>query len=436
MARRINDFFFESDPPKIELPKDEQTFQDISLEKEPSMLAAPVDNEAQSPVSIEQAQEQNTLRDEFLGYSQNQDIDPPTGFRKPGTNMDNTDVNPNEVVSNATPEQSAEVTPEKKDHYKTLEEIKAETEAGYNPLVALMQQNKPELDKKRQERLQRIAAVNSIGKGLGTVLQGFYGKRGATIPEDKSTLLPETYKEYIANQKEHEGKMDLWNKDMLSLSLKKQGDIDRKVEKERDTKRADEITAEAAARQKAQFDAQMNRQKEQFDAEMEYKNKIAAAKTPDDIALLQQQHKNRMAEIYATYANQQKLQTQAIEAGKWQPRTGSSNIVARSGAEDAPLAFRRKNGEQVYLRADQLDIVEALMNQASGNGMTMESLNFGKDKDRIMKDGKITEAEAREIIGKYGDDYYDFVPDENGHAVAVPKGSVSSSTVTSTGGRY
>ena len=397
MAKKINDFFFEDDPPFDTTAQPdvapEQQQQDISLEKEPSMLQAPVN---ETPVQ-EDLPEMTEKGKSAIGLT-------------PGT------------PSNVAPEQAA--IPKEDSIYPSIEKIREDVKAGYNPLFSLVNANKPVIDEKKQERLRRIAAVNSIGKGLGTVLQGFYGKKGATITPDKSTLLPEAYKEYTSNIEDYERKKDLWNKDMLALSLKQQGDIDAKSEKVNDQKRADALANEAYARQREIAEAQMKQQQAQFDAEMAYKEAVQKAKTPDELKLLQEQHKNRMAEINATYANQKALQTQAIEAGRYSPKGTRGSIVERQGNSSAPFAFRNSAGKQIFLKADQLDIVEDVLQRASREG-SPEYYNNKPAYDKMLSDGKMSESDARSILSAFADRYYDFVTDENNHSVAVAKGSAS-----------
>lgn len=408
MAKKINDFFFDDDPPfdTTAQPEEEQAQpQDISLEKEPPMVQAPV-NDAPAPTDNE-LPEMTEKGKRAIGLT-------------PGT------------PSNVSPEQAA--IPKEDSIYPSIDKIREDVKAGYNPLFALVNANKPVIDEAKQERLKRIAAVNSIGKGLGTVLQGFYGKKGATITPDKSTLLPEAYKEYMDNISDYDRKTDLWNKDVLALSLKQQGDISAKAEKVDDQKRADKLADEAYKKQREIAELQLSQQKAQFDAEMEFKKAVEAAKTPEQLKIIQAEHKNRMAEISASFDNQFALEKQAIEAGKYQRSSSSGSIVDRpANAASDPLAFRNSSGQQIFLKADQFDIIEDVLQRALREGLPEYYANKASY-DKVIADGKMSESDARSILSAFADRYYNFVPDENNHSVAVPKGSTSSTF--STGGRY
>lgn len=387
MAKRYNNFFLEEEPPKKAI-----TPEEITLEQpvtQPEVEATQPDKGFYQPTAEDIPVEQAPVTPEVAPVAEQ-----PTSAYK----------------------------------YPTRADFEAEVSKGFSPLSAMIKANTPVLDEKKQARLQRIAAVNSIGKGLGTVLQGYYGKKGATITPDNSTLLPETYKEYTANLDEYEAKKNLWNKDMMALELQKGGEVQRRFENSENKKLAEEQYNRQA---KAALDAEQRQRDydlEKFNRESQFAKDMAAARNVEDQNKIKQQHTYDMQKMNASFANQKALQTQAIEAGRYNRAssgTGSGVVSRPAGTENNPFAFR-SGGKQVILNADQLDIVPDLMNQAAGDGLSIESYNFKKIQERIMKDGKISEAEAREILSKYGDQYYSF---ENG--MAIPKYAESA-----TGGAY
>ena len=295
-------------------------------------------------------------------------------------------------------------------------------------LFALMQQNKPELDKKRQERLQRIAAVNSIGKGLGTVLQGYYGQRGATIPEDKSTLLPESYQEYITNQKEHDAKKDIWNKDMLALSMKKQADVDAEMNWIEQSKAADRKIEAQQVFATMQAEVEREYQKEKTILDQDFLREMAKAKTKESQDLVRENYRHDMAKIGAQGAQSMKEieargkqtleQIKAYEnAGRYN-RGGSSTSVERSsGNETKPLSFFDSKGKQQFIDADQLDVVQQLLDLASSDLDPKYIINKAMY-EKMTADGKISEEEARRVLSGFFDKYYTLVDGK-----PVPKGN-------------
>ena len=405
MAKKYSDFFLDEEPPKVQ--PSAETPEEITLEKPVNeTVAAPVNDVP--AVTAEPVAEMTDSAKEALRLT-------------PGS--------PDFVEQAPQPPAPAPQSP-----YKTIDQIRAEYDKSYNPLFALMQQQNPVLDEKRQQRLQRIAAVNSIGKGLGTILQGYYGKKGATITPDKNELLPEAYKEYIGNIDDYKKKKDLWNKDMLALSLKKEDAISRAGELERNYQRADELAQKQADRAaqiaKAEQDFRAN------EAQLDREFKAEISKTADA---------NALARISAEYANRRAMQREAHEqrldeiekyqeAGRWKPKSGSgSGVITRpEGTEDNPFYFR-SNGKQVFLDADQLDIVSEIISKEAGNFSDTNSIMFQNYLEKISSDGKITEAEARTILSRYAHKYYDFVDGK-----AVPKGTASAapSQTVSTGGAY
>ena len=394
MAKRYNNFFLEEEPPKKAITPEEITLEQPVVQ--PEVEATQPDKGFYQPTAEEIPVEQAPVTPEVTPAA----VEQPTSAYK----------------------------------YPTRADFEAEVSKGFSPLSAMMKANTPVLDEKKQARLQRIAAVNSIGKGLGTVLQGFYGKKGATIVPDNSTLLPETYKEYTSDLDNYQAKKDLWNKDMMALELKKNDEVNRRVDNS-DNKRF-QVEQYDKQREAALAEEQRKREYEdlKFERESQFAKDMAAARSVEDQNRIKQQHTYDMQKLGASFANQKALQTQAIEAGRYNRNTPGtvSGVVSRpAGTENNPFAFR-SGGKQVILNADQLDIVPDLMNQAAGDGLSIESYNFKKIQERIMKDGKISEAEAREILSKYGDQYYTF---ENG--MAIPKnGAAVTEQSASTGGAY
>ena len=298
-----------------------------------------------------------------------------------------------------------------------------------------MKQQSPVLDEKRQQRLQRIAAVNSIGKGLGTILQGYYGKKGATITPDKNDLLPEAYKQYTDNIDEYEKKKDLWNKDMLALSMNKSKDIFAEQQQTEAMKRADAIEAN---RLKAQ--AEINKAEMEFranEAELDRKFRENLAKTADAAAIEKMKAEHAHDKSMQSAAHSQRLaEIKAYEeAGRYAPRTsgsGSGYITRQPGTENNPLAFR-SNGQQVILDADQLDIVADIVAREAGNLNDTDAIMFQDYLKKMSSDGKLTESEARTILSRYAHKYYDFV---NGKAVPKGTGAAPQQQQVSTGGAY
>lgn len=428
MARKINDFFFDDDPPVIK--NKFKMGQAINLMDEPSeQTFALADDTADQQATIQP--EQVIAENNAIVEDQQQGKVIPMPSTKMGQPINTMAETPDEQVQGIISQGQAppEVVPEKKDHYKTLDEIRAEKEAGYNPLFALMQQNKPELDKKRQERLQRIAAVNSIGKGLGTVLQGYYGQRGATIPEDKSTLLPESYQEYITNQKEHDAKKDIWNKDMLALSMKKQADVDAEMNWIEQSKAADRKIEAQQVFATRQAEVEREYQKEKTILDQDFLREMAKAKTKESQDLVRENYRHDMAKIRAQGAQSMKEieargkqtleQIKAYEnAGRYN-RGGSSTSVERSsGNETKPLSFFDSKGKQQFIDADQLDVVQQLLDVASSDYSDPKYITNKAMYEKMTADGKISEEEARRVLSGFFDKYYTLVDGK-----PVPKGN-------------
>jgi hypothetical protein len=279
--------------------------------------------------------------------------------------------------------------------------------------------------------------VNSIGKGLGTVLQGFYGQKGATITPDKNELLPEVYKEYTSNIDEYEKKKDTWNKDMLSLKLKEADEVTAETRQTEQFKRADILASEQRRYQTEMAKEEQRYRTETMIATQDFQREMAAAKSTEEQANLKVTGEQRLREIYAQGAQrmaeiEKNHEYRMKEYKEYGPvggrgKSGSSSSVQRTpGTENNPLTFRSQTQGQVFLDADQLDIVEDVLNRAAMEMDPNYMLNQ-KKYEKMLSDGKISESEARSILSAYGDKYYDFVDGK-----AIEKGTATGST----GGAY
>lgn len=416
MARRYTDFFLDDKPPAAAQQ------QEITLEQPVSeTVAAPV-NEA-PVVTPEPVSEMTDEAKEALRLTPG----------SPAFTPEQPAPTPEAPLANEAPQ-----TEQQPGYYKTLEQIKQDADGRYNPLFALMKQQSPVLDEKRQQRLQRIAAVNSIGKGLGTILQGYYGKKGATITPDKNELLPEAYKQYTDNIDEYEKKKDLWNKDMLALSLNKSKDIFAEQQQTEAMKRADAIEAN-----------RLNVQAEINKAEMEFRAKEAEldrifrdnlAKTADAAALklARERYAHDKAMQKDAYDRRMDELTKSIEGGKYASRGNagvtSGGVTRQAGTENNPLAFiRGSDNKRIFLKPDQLDIVPMIIAAEATEMENPKDIMFMNYLQKASSDGKLTEAEAQMILSRYAHKYFDFV---DGEAVPKGTGAAPQQQQVSTGGAY
>lgn len=434
MARRYTDYFFDSDPPK------QEPTQQITLEQ-PANETVQAQPQEVSPVSQEPSAEMTDSAKEALRLTPGSPAfvpQPTEAAPAPEAPAANVPQQPAETQpETTTTEQPAESIIPGAPKYKTVEQIREEYSKGYSPMKSLLQSQNPVLDAKRQERLQRIAAINSVGKGLGTILQGYYGKKGATITPDKNELLPEAYKEYMSNIDEYEKKKDIWNKDMLALSLKEQGDVDAAVKQQENNQRADAIAAWQQNNQKLRDEATMKFQKEMNSINQEFQERMAKARSADELKALQIRIKAQRDEATTNFDRQMEMLERQIEAGKYnRAASATGGTVARpAGAEAAPLYFRGgASGQRIFLDADQLEVVPDLLQKAAGDLTDTKYLMNKKIYEKFLAGGKLTEAEAQYILSSYGEKYYDFT---NGKA--VPKGQATAQPAqqtVSTGGAY
>jgi|GEM_PF-5219997 len=418
MATKTLDYFFLDDPPK---QVQDKSYNPSKIDE--ITLNQPV-IENTSNANSEQAVTQPITPD----ATQTRPSDLQTKSYNP-SKIDEIDIAAQEQQPEATPEQEQQ---QKDRNYLSTEEIKAKYGEKFNPLYAMIKEQNPVIDEKRQDRLRKIAAVNSVGKGLGIILQGYYGKKGATITPDNNTLLSEVYKEYMSNVDEYEKKKDLWNKDMLSISLKKtQAEIEAEAAQEKE-RLLDARIKEQAVREAALQEARLMAQAAMQDAENKFKDGMAKADTEAKQDAARLEFQRDIAKIKES-GNQSRLTIQENErAGKFKPKSipGSSMVSRQPGTEDNPLAFR-SDGKQIILNADQLDIIADILQKEAGNYDDANNVMFQSYLKKIASDGKITEAEARMILSRYGSKYYDFKDGK-----ALPKGATSSEQNYSTAGAY
>lgn len=291
--------------------------------------------------------------------------------------------------------------------YKSYQDFYDQVKSGFNPMAALIEESKPVMDEAKQERLRKIMAVNSVGKAIGTVFQGMYANKGATITKDDSEFLPKTYAEYLNNIKDYDTKKLYFDKNRADL----QG---------RMASTAMELYQRQGQQQFASGEADKDRafREEQAKLERDARAALAEENRKHDDAMLKargeqekqqeiQRHKNRLGEI-----GYQGQVTKDVNASKPQTSGSGSSVIP----PDKPFTYRNTSGKQVTLQPGQHDYINMVLAKAYGADQqrsTIGSPNYDPlhTGDPLLKkwaDGKLSEDDARTIMTKYGDEYLAF----------------------------
>lgn len=438
MATKVRNYFLDDEPPFNKGAEGQQpvSFNQISLEKPVNeTVVAPV----QEPVIQNEVPEFSDGAKKAIGLTPGQsqvynDLvqernngNAPISPLKPLPTKEIPTETP-EVQQVATP--TTEQAPENK--YRTVEDILSEVrETRTNPILAMIKANEPKIDEKQQQRLRRIAAINSVGQGLGTILQGFYGKKGANIPVTQNTLLPEVYKQYMENQKDYETKLEANRAQQIAAQIQGLDIAQGQIAQERQLKNADVRTKEGQEFQtKSQQDAwaqQEKMAKTQFDQQITMFDKQSA------------QEYERMAKQFGYQKTLQKMSQdfQASEAQKnrdfqkdlyekgYKGGSNSGSSAWRGKNAGGAFVFVGKDGKQQVMNAGQDEYIDYVLTK-----VMEDKPRYYRNKKMLDKyaDGKLSENEARQLMGQYAGDYLDI---NNG--IATPKGQAVESQ---TGGAY
>lgn len=294
--------------------------------------------------------------------------------------------------------------------HKTTEEIREVVKQGYNPLYAMLEEQKPVIDEAKQERLRRIAGINSLGTALRTALQGYYGTKGATIARDDSNFIPQTYKEYLDNIKDYDNKKLAHENKLFSLKASEYADFSKRTAENEQNMLADKRIGDQQEFSKGQAENEKKFRLEMAEADKVFQEKMAKAKTEADKENTMLDHKNKLAQIYATQAGQKDLMQMQIEAGKFANSGGNGKLS--SMPQDKPFVFRDNTGTERTLQPNQLNYIHHVIGQASKDirKVTMDAT--------LLKyaDGSLTIDDANTLMNKYAHEYLDFV-----NGVPIPK---------------
>lgn len=458
MANKIRNFFLDEEPPKVisgisdvqnvTMPEQRPANAEVSIQFDPTIKDVEKNRELLNKVLSGEGMTQDQL---FEYVKANPDSARKIiGKYAPRDNDENYEANRyskelitaldqgnfDEVRKLATPEQvppPAAATDQPQTggfKYLTPEEIKQQiAENRTNPLLAMIKANEPKIDEKQQERLRRIAAINSVGQGLGTILQGYYGKRGANIPVTQNNLLPEVYRQYMENQKNYETRLEANRAQQLAAQMQGLDLAQGQIAQERQLKAADERTKAGQAFQKEQQGAAWEQQEKmakiQFDQQLTMFDK-QAQKEMERMAQQRGYQKALQAMSQAFQASEAKksrdFQSDLYEKGyKGKPGSGSWRGQNAGGA----FVYVDKSGQKKILNPGQDEWIDYVLTKVMS-----DRTKYYRNKDMLDKyaQGKITENEARQIMSQYADEYLDI---NNG--IAAPKGQAVESQ---TGGAY
>lgn len=285
--------------------------------------------------------------------------------------------------------------------YRTADDVRN----SYNPIYDLFKDSKPSIDEKKQKRLQQVMKVNSIGNALRTVLQGYYGTKGASITPQNNEYLPKTYQEYMNNIKDYDTKKAIYDDQLRSIKLSEQASITQNQQRNED--KAFTTEQQQAAWQQAEKMSQ-----KQFDERIKMFDKEDQA------------YYNRLAKQQGyTVANMEMTQKyQSGEAQKQRNFTASENQKGRDATRQLyadglkgpsktskiegldlskPFTYRDTEGNQITLQPEQLDLIDSVISQAAS-----DMSNIMDEQLAAYASGKEMNADmARQLMTRYAAKY-------------------------------
>lgn len=348
-----------------------------------------------------------------------------------GQSIDLKDEPSEQPVQQVTPPQAPVAQPEDS-RYLTPEQIKQRIQDGYtNPIMAMINQNKPVIDEAKQERLKRVAAINSVGKGLGTILQGFYGKKGANIPKIDNTLLPQVYSEYMKNQQDYDNKVEAMKAQQLAAKIKGLELEQSMLANQDQNKLADARTKDERAfqteRQQAGWDQQEKMAKTAFDNQLKMFDKNQQA----DLEKMAKQHgyQKALQAMQQAFSASENAKNREYQEGLYEKGykggTGQTGVIGVD--KNKSFAFTTDTGTKT-INGDKLDEAVGYVLSKAASSNDRRFLRNKKAYEKILSDGKMTASDAYTILSTFADDYIDV---SNGDF--VPKGMQPQSQ---TGGAY
>lgn len=338
----------------------------------------------------------------------------------------------------AQPNPATELVSERPDYAATLEQVR---QNGGNAILALLGQQAPKLDEERQKRLQRMAAIKGIGNSLGLISQAVYGRKGANIPVQEDNLIPAAYNEYMENIRNFENKKLQHDAQVTAAKMREIEMATNMHERDKDRYYGDQMNTKQFGQQKDMNQTQFGQQKELTQAEFDNREKLAKMtfdnqltmfdkQTAADLVKMAKQYGYQAALQASTFKHQSKMQQDAIDAGKFDPK--GTGAIQRN-KQNGPFmyyskAYGNSNTGSVMLNPGQDGIVEYVLSEVMKNPR-----RYRKHKDVLNKiaDGTMTETEARTIMNLYADDYITVVD-----GVASIKVEPGTEEDSATGGAY